>query len=350
MVLGHEMVSNAATLFFGGGIVPITTLEMSDNLAFVNDISSVHGYTVYGFTDLVLHLVREDPDNTGILEQPATTTDIIVAPKYELILWSEAQMPPIPEAVLTTKALIVWVPQNACLLCEAPRPQSILLDAAPRVPELEASYRKDVPATGLLRLLRLSGVFGIRRVNLALGTAAQVSGHGLNLLVVGAMLWSVLTTSWYNTGIGCGVPLAVLGAAQIGLNFFLPIIPITHNEPPPPPPQAVNPDSESNSGSEDFSALSDEDLEREIAELMRAMTEHDANIDRLQFGIARLDAHDAVLSQVEDGLASAEGVANDMLTLTQARLEDDKEEEGEEEGEVAETEPEPGSGASVSED
>ncbi|KAH9933932.1 uncharacterized protein B0H18DRAFT_982826, partial [Fomitopsis serialis] len=257
MVLGHGMVSNVATLFFGDVRQPRLRQRHL----------SVHGYTVYGFTDLVLHLVREDPDNTGILEQSATTTDIIVAPKYELILWSDAHLSPIPEPSLMTKDLIVapafelavWVPQNTCLICEAPRPQAqpVLLDAAPRVPELE-----------------------LHIVGLTLGTAAQVSGHGLFSL-------SVITTSWYNTGIGCG-----------------PIIPIhiTNYHPPASGQPRLDP------GSEDLSDLSDEALEREIAELMRAMAEHDANIDRLQ----------RVLSQVERPRQRG-GRGDDRLALAQAR-------------------------------
>lgn len=47
--------------------------------------------------------------------------------------------------------------------------------------------------------------------------------------------------------------------------------------------------SDLNSDSEDLSPLSDEDLERSIAELKRAMDEHDARIDALGSGIAGLD-------------------------------------------------------------
>ncbi|TFY67114.1 hypothetical protein EVJ58_g1847 [Rhodofomes roseus] len=297
--IGQELVSDMMALVFGN-IAPMSVLEASDQIAFVNDTSSVHGYTVYGFTDLVLHLVNDLPDNTSAPEVLATTTDIIVAPKYELMLW-EAPMCTICPGEFMTKnlldapapELVVYVPPNTCRLSDL-RPLSASLDTQAALGSLKASRRLGYLGTVLLRVLRLSGsgTLGTPKVSLTVGAAAHLPGYGLYLLVVGAMLWSTLTTSWYNIGIGCGVPLAVLEGTRIGLDFFMPCKPsihvashqtlVTTNSNP-------SSNSSSDSDSEDLSALSDEDLEREIAELMRAMDENDARMDAFGSGIARLD-------------------------------------------------------------
>lgn len=59
--------------------------------------------------------------------------------------------------------------------------------------------------------------------------------------------------------------------------------------------------------------VSDEELERQIVELTLEVEMHDANIGKLKSGIADLDAKDAALGQVEDGLAAAERVADKIL-------------------------------------
>ncbi|KAH9835172.1 uncharacterized protein C8Q71DRAFT_764515 [Rhodofomes roseus] len=293
--IGHELVSDMMAFVFGGNIAPMSATEASDQIAFVNDTSSVHGYTVYGFTDLVLHLVNDVPDNIGAPKVLATTTDIIVAPKYELMLWEAPMCTVCPGEFLTKNLfdapapeLVVYVPPNTCLLSDLhPLPAST--DAMPHA--LKAPRRLGYLGTMLLRLLRLSGALGTPKVSLTVGATAHLSGYGLYLLVVGAMLWSTLTTSWYNIGIGCGVPLAVLEGARIGLNFYLPRKPTIHLASQTPVSTNSNPSSNSNadSDSEDLSALSDEDLAREIAELMRAMDENDARMDAFGSGIARLD-------------------------------------------------------------
>ncbi|KAH9836372.1 uncharacterized protein C8Q71DRAFT_762163 [Rhodofomes roseus] len=341
--IGQELVSDMMALVFGN-IAPMSVLEASDQIAFVNDTSSVHGYTVYGLTDLVLHLVNDDPDNTGAPGPKvlATTTDIIIAPKYELMLW-EAPMCTICPGEFMTKnlldapapELVVYVPPNTCRLSDL-RPLSASLDTQAALGSLKASRRLGYLGTVLLRVLRLSGsgTLGTPKVSLTVGAAAHLPGYGLYLLVVGAMLWSTLTTSWYNIGIGCGVPLAVLEGTRIGLDFFMVSCHIMHPRNPSihvashqtPVSTTTNPSSNSNldsdSDSEDLSALSDEDLEREIAELMRAMDENDARMDAFGSGIARLDggmdsldsrlarldALDAGFARLEEEIGYGEGM------------------------------------------
>ena len=76
------------------------------------------------------------------------------------------------------------------------------------------------------------------------------------------------------------------------------------------------------SSATDLDQLSDEELERQIAELKREMEMHDANIAKLEFGMKLLDAEDAMLGQVEDRLAAAERIADNILdTLADRRWE-----------------------------
>ncbi|KZT68881.1 hypothetical protein DAEQUDRAFT_304766 [Daedalea quercina L-15889] len=321
-VIGHEWVSDVRG-FFGGISVFIGAHESSNNIAFVND-TSPDGYTVLGFTDLVIHMVLNDLNGTGVYEQPATTTDIIVAPKYELILWKDAQMCTIPARWLTTKDLIVapafelaiWVPPNTCLLCERPRPKPFLLGRAPA----QVWWNTDTRKAAVTRLLRLKGTLGIRAVGLITRVISLALGYGIYLLVVGAMLWSALTTSWYNTGIGYGVSLAVLGIANVGLSFILPLLAAIHEG---QTLSQASTASAATSHSDRPSALSEEAFERELAELARTLTRHDANINMLQSGIARLDPRDAALGQVVDSLANADSIVDDILALTQAGVDVD---------------------------
>ena len=88
---------------------------------------------------------------------------------------------------------------------------------------------------------------------------------------------------------------------------------------------------------EDLSKSSDEELERQILELRRKVEAHDANIDRLESGVAFWDAQDAALGRMEEGLAAAEGVADDILDILGDRGWEDVGGEGEEEVGVVET-------------
>ena len=60
------------------------------------------------------------------------------------------------------------------------------------------------------------------------------------------------------------------------------------------------------------------------------MEMHDANIAKLEFGTKQLDAEDAILGRVEDRLAAAERIADNILdTLADRRWEDVGDGEGE---------------------
>ena len=61
-------------------------------------------------------------------------------------------------------------------------------------------------------------------------------------------------------------------------------------------------------GPADFSVLSDEELERQIAELRLELEERDVRICAFEVYIAHLDTQEAVLPQMEDRLARVLGV------------------------------------------
>ena len=67
------------------------------------------------------------------------------------------------------------------------------------------------------------------------------------------------------------------------------------------------------------------------------MKAHDANIERMESGIAFLDAQDAALGQVEGGLVAAEAIADNILDTLAGRGWEEVGEEGEEGVGVVET-------------
>ena len=64
---------------------------------------------------------------------------------------------------------------------------------------------------------------------------------------------------------------------------------------------------------------------------------HDAHTERIESGIAFLDAQDPALGQVEGGLVAAEAIADSILDTLAGRGWEDVGEEGEEEIGVAGT-------------
>ena len=236
-VIGHEWVSDITTLFYGGttkdGVSSI--YDTSGDIFFVANIPvSVNGRIVFGFTDLVLYTVDNDLVNDSM---PATTTDLIVAPKYDLILWEDAQMCTFSDRWFITKDIIAlpvyevavwpWDLSNVVSLWQDPRLdyRTVLLDSDPVPAETaSASLGKNAAGrlSGVTRLVRQGskGTLGMWSVRLAVRALTLALGLGLYLLVVGAMLWSTLAASWYYTGIGDGVSLAALEAAILGWNYF----------------------------------------------------------------------------------------------------------------------------------
>lgn len=236
-VIGHGWVSEITTLFLPGTDKDAVSsmYDTSGDNFFVGDIPvSVSGRIVFGFTDLVLYTVSNDLVNDTI---PATTTDLIVAPEFDLVLWEDAPACRVPERWFITKDIIAvpvfeiavwpWVLPNAAPVWEDPRVGSwtTCLDSAPLPAEMASgSWAKNAAGqlSAVTRHLRQAstGTIGIWSVSLAIRALTVTFGLGLCLLVLGAMLWSTLTTSWYNTGLGNGISLAALEVAEFGLNYF----------------------------------------------------------------------------------------------------------------------------------
>ena len=105
-VFGHQWVSDPTALFFGGTIKGgISSMyRTSGGVFFVNDVPvSVNGRIVFGFTDLVLYTVSNDLVNDSM---PATTTDVMVAPNFDLVLREDAHACTVPDKWFITKDII----------------------------------------------------------------------------------------------------------------------------------------------------------------------------------------------------------------------------------------------------
>ena len=224
------------SLFFpdsSGGTVS-SMYDSSGDILFVGDIPvSVNGHIVFGFTDLVLYTVSNDLVNDSM---PATTTDLIVAPKFDLILSEDAQTCTVRDRWFITKDIVAfpiyeiaswpWVLSHDIVsLWEHPRfdSRTVWLDPTPISEKTSGSWAKNAAGrlSAVTRLIRRasSGTLGMGSVSLSVRALTVALGLGLYLLVAGAMLWSTLAASWYNTGLGDGVSLAVLEVVLFGLTY-----------------------------------------------------------------------------------------------------------------------------------
>ncbi|KAI0733090.1 hypothetical protein C8Q72DRAFT_40852 [Fomitopsis betulina] len=331
-VIGHEWISDITPLFFSSTTKDTVSSIYDSSTDISGTPVSANGRIIHSFTDLLLYTVDIDLVNDTV---PATTTDLIVAPKYDLILWEDAPMCTVSERWFITRDIIAlpvyeiavwpWVLPNSASVWKGPHLGSwtTWLDPAPLLAEKASGpWAKNMAdqLSAVTRCLR-------QRSNSAIGTwsisraLTLVFGLGLYLLVVGVMLWSTLATSWYNTGLGNGVSLAALEVAQFGLNYFSPVYPSIHLEHCASveslsivedycdpwegilelyfdlPEEAHIPDVE-----EDLFDFSDEELEHQILELTRKGEVHNVNIDTLECGIAdfntRLAAADHVLDAI----------------------------------------------------
>lgn len=226
LVIGREWISDITPLFFSSTTKDTVSSIYDPSTGISGTPVSVNGPIIYSFTDLPPDLVNDTV--------PATTTDLIVAPKYDLILWEDAPMCTVSERWFITRDIIAlpvyeiavwpWVLPNSAPVWKGLHLGSwtTWLDPAPLPAEnTSGPWAKNVAGqlSAVTRCLR-------QRSNSAIGTwsisraLTLVFGLGLYLLVVGIMLWSTLATSWYNTGLGNGVSLAALEVAQFGLNYF----------------------------------------------------------------------------------------------------------------------------------